>query len=143
MLQFEYNDLFDGPNPINERIVLSQITTLEVDAGWRDMEATQQFLDVLRGQFDALGYSHISLKAVHKLRRGMIIIDGIIYKVTTGQMSNDAALKFMRDLKRKMEPIIHWCNSNCTGKFALDENGLSFTEEGDYLLFKMWFAKPK
>jgi hypothetical protein len=127
-------------NPIQERVDLSAVTTLEVDAGWRTPQQTAEFLQLLRKQFDDLGYGHIDLKPIHKLRRGMIIIDGVIYKVNTQRSDNSESVRFMHGLKCILKPILEWCEANCTSKFILDENGLQFASDDDFILFKMKFS---
>ena len=124
-------------NPIVERLDLERITTLEVDVGWRTAEQAVQFIETVKGQFDELGYGHLALRPVHKLRRGMILLDGIVYKVDTKRAAQSDALRFMQNLKSRLEVITDWCRSNCAGKFVLDSRGLVFEDDDDYLLFML------
>jgi hypothetical protein len=127
-------------NPIRERVDLSEITTLEVDAGWRDQKETAEFLQLLQKQFAELGHGHISLTPIHKLRRGMMIIDGVIYKVSTPWAVASKSINFICDLKSKLEPVLQWCQANCASKFILDQKGLHLFSDDDFVLFKLKFS---
>ena len=130
-----------GNNPIIERIDLRQTRRLSVNASWRDPSQTADFLRKVVGVLADAGFPDIEVDAEHKMRQLGVIIGPIFYRLTVKENASLAAsAKVGQDFMNEFKECMTWAHANCKMEPVLDQRGLHFFNDDDYLLFKMMFA---
>lgn len=128
-------------NPIVERVDLRSAKTLSVNAGWRDTLAVDNYVRDVKQMLEERGFPDIEVTANHKLRYGGVIIDFIFYRIFVGETTaTSAAARVCQAFQRRLTPIMLWAYANCEKEPVLDQRGLHFFCEDDYLLYMLRFA---
>jgi hypothetical protein len=125
---------------IVQRTDLRTAKSVEVNVRWRDDKVALAYVAKVGEYLSDLGFKDIDLSTRYESRFAAIIVGTIYYKVELSRNSTLVErLLELQHLQRQVTDVHRWWDENCIEEPLLDERGLTFLNDDDYLLYKLRF----
>ncbi len=127
-----------------KRELISEATEVSIDVGRLTNDKIDLHLSDVREALAQRDVHHINVKPhtrdTYIRRRSFIMSGEFFYHIELDDMTSGNALRHLKLLKKHIEDVVQWSQSNCVGDFDIVPQGIEFHSPEDAVLYKMTFA---